>query len=426
MYEDFRDRNEVFSGVLARCPVRLHVGFRGTTEEVAGTLVSGTSFPVLGVGASAGRVLGPEDDRTAGAHPVAVLSHGYWVRRFGADPQIVGQTISVNGQPLTVVGVAAAGFHGTQLGRPDAIFVPLMMRPALTPGWKGFGNRRVMWLEVMARLKPGITRERALASMNVLYRQCLEGEARDIAGRPASFLKRFVEKKLVMLPGGQGTPELQAQLETSLIVLMAMVGLVVLIACANVANLLLARASARQRDTALRLALGAGRAQLARQLVVESLVLSLLGAALGLALATWTTSLLLRALPFEGLARTLSSDIDWRVGAYALGLAVLTAVLVSLVPALQSTRPDLVSSLKELLRQSRAQRKVDGGQPRILRPAARASAGTARRALGLHDVGAGHDRERQHLHPSRGGIPAPGRRGHEPARERGRPGLLCH
>jgi len=347
MFEDIRDRNQVFSGVLARFPTTLYLGHGGVGEAVEGSLVSGRFFEVLGVGAALGRVLTSEDDRTPGAHPVAVLSYGAWSRRFGQDPSIVGQTITVNGQPMTVVGVSAPGFRGIELGRSVDVFVPLMMKAQLTPLWNGLGDRRVMWLQVMARLAPGVTIQKAAAGMAVLYRQILETEAKDLAGKPESFLERFVAKKLEILPGDHGAPEIQSQLHTPLLVLMGMVGLVVLIACANVANLLLTRASARQKEIALRIAMGASRWRITRQLLVESLVLSLLGAALGLVFAAWTTALLIRLLPAEGLSTALSADPDWRVAGFALALAVVTALLVGLVPAVQSTRPDLVRSLKE-------------------------------------------------------------------------------
>jgi len=346
MYEDFRDRSQVLTGVLARFPTDLHVGYRGGAEVAPGSMVSGTYFDVLGVGPALGRVLVPADDR-AGAPPVAVLGHAYWARRFGSNPAVLGETIAVNGQPATVVGVAAAGFGGIQLGRVADVYVPLAMKPALTPVWNGIGERRVMWLEVLGRLRPELTLERARPALDLLYHQILKGEAAEMAGKPQSFLDRFQAKKLELLPGRFGIPDLRHQLGTPLLVLMAMVGLIVLIACANVANLLLARATARQKEIAVRLALGAARRRIARQLLVESLLLSLLAAAFGLVMASWTTAALLRVLSFQKVAQSLRAEPDLHAVLFALGLALLTTLLGGLVPALQASRAALSPALKD-------------------------------------------------------------------------------
>ncbi len=347
MYEDFRDRNAAFSGVLARFPVFVNVALGDETERVVADLVSGTYFEVLGLRPAAGRLLTPEDDRIPGGHPLVVLSHSYWVRRFAGDREIVGQKLSLNRQPMTVVGVTPAGFHGIELGRPVDVMVPLMMKAQITPTWNGLGERRSMWLQVLARLRPGTSVEQATAAMNVLYRQILEEEAQQLAGRPAEFLKRFVAKRLELVPGWQGIPDLEQRLSTPLLVLMAMVGLLLLIACANVANLLLAHASSRQREVAVRLALGAARGRLVRQLLVESVLLALLGGVAGLFFASWTGKALLRLLPFEGAAQTLSTQADLRVAGFTFGLSLLTGIVFGLAPALQSTRPELAPALKE-------------------------------------------------------------------------------
>jgi predicted permease len=347
MFMELRDQSSVFSGVLAEFTTPLHVTVGAQTENVNGVLVSGTFFDVLGLRPAAGRLLTPDDDRTPGAHPVAVLSHGFWTRRFAADAKVVGQSLLVNGQHMTVVGIAPPGFHGVEVGESLDVFVPLMMQPQVIPTWtRGLNDWRVRWLTVMARLKPGVSVEQAKASVNVLYGQLLLEDLARIETKSQRFRTEFPKKRLELLPGGRGVSGLRDQSKTPLLMLMGMVGLVLLIACANVANLLLARASSRQKEIALRLALGASRGRLVRQLLVECVVLSLAGGALGIAFSVWTADLLLRALPFEGAARVLSPDPDLRVGLFALVLSVLTGVVFGLVPALQSTRPDLAPTLK--------------------------------------------------------------------------------
>jgi predicted permease len=347
MYRDFRDTNAVFSGIAGRFPTALTLLADGQAERVNGELVSGNYFEVLGVRAVVGRTLTPADDRKPGAHPVAVLSHNYWTRRFGGDPSVLNRTIALNGQPMTIVGVIEPGFNGIVVGESPDVTVPIMMKALMTPTWDDLENRRSRWLTLLARLEPGVDIQKAEAAMNVIYRQINEEEVKLSEGFSPSFRERFVSKHLFLKPGQKGRSDLRTQFSTPILVLMGMVGQVLLIACANVANLLLARGAARQKEVAIRLALGASRGAIVRQRLVESLLLAGSGAILGLLIAWWTGSVLLKALPFEGAARTLSSAPDARVVAFALAVAACTAILFGLAPALQSTRPALTSTLKD-------------------------------------------------------------------------------
>src|SRR3954466_40647 len=297
MYRDVRDQNTVFDGVLARFPTPLTLLANGQSERVAGELVTGNYFDVLGVRAHIGRTLTPDDDRVPGGHPVAVLSHAFWVGRSAADPSVLNRTISLNGLPMTVVGVLPAGFFGIVVGERPDVMVPVMMKAQMTPTWDDLQSRTSRWLTVMARVKPGVSAAQAEAAMNVVYRQINELELKEMPTRSQSFRERFVSKHLFLRPGQRGRSDLRQQFTTPILVLMGMVGLVLLIACANVANLLLARGAARQKEVAVRLALGASRGAIVRQRLVESLVLSGAGALLGLALAWWTGSILLKMLP---------------------------------------------------------------------------------------------------------------------------------
>jgi putative ABC transport system permease protein len=311
--------------------------------------VSGTYFQVLGVGAAFGRVITPEDDKTRGDGFVAVLSYDYWRTRFGADPSIVGRRLTINNYPFTVIGVSAAGFDGLDIGQVASVRVPVMLKAQMTPNWDDVDNRRSRWVNVFGRLQPGVTREQALATAQPYFHGLLEQEVQMPAFSNTSAYTReqFLKGQMSLLPAAQGRAPIRQQLETPLKMLFSIVGGVLLIACANVASLLIARASSRQKEIAVRLALGASRGRIVGQLLVESVLLAGAGGILGLAVASWTTRFLIGYLPTVGTPHVITGSIDNRVLAFNFALSLVTGLLFGLVPALRSTRPTLAPTLKD-------------------------------------------------------------------------------
>jgi predicted permease len=352
MYQDYQQKAQAFSYVFARFAASTSISFGGQTERIDAELVSGNYFEALGVKPALGRVFSPEqDDRIYKGHPYVVLSYQYWTTRFAADPGVIGKKIIVNNYPMTIVGVSAAGFLGLDPSQSPQIRVPIQMKPLMTPGWDDLGNRRSQWVQVFARMKPGFTVQSAQASLQPLFTQILRDELTQPALSDISNYSRdrFLARKVQMESAAAGFSYLRREYGTALVVLMCMVGLVLLIACFNVANLLIARSVARQKEVAVRLAIGASRRQLLGQLLLESLLLSLTGAAAGLLLSVGIIRTLLSYLPAGDTPLMLHATPDPRILGFTAALAVVTGVVFGLAPALQAMHLDLWSTLKDVV-----------------------------------------------------------------------------
>ncbi|HLJ50686.1 MAG TPA: ABC transporter permease [Bryobacteraceae bacterium] len=346
-YEYVRDHNHSFNGVIAYSYGN-SVGMTvpGETSQdpqlAVCSMVSGNYFEVLGVTPAAGRVFSPQDNLKPGAHPYAVLSYDYWRRRFGANPAVLGKYILLNNAVLTVVGVARAGFHGAVVGRSPDLFVPIMEVQQIDSGMSMWKTRHFWWLNVMGRLRRETGIRQAQADLDLLFHQI---DQNDPETKPAPAYDRGRERRnrAAVLPGSQGFSRFQKQFAKPLIVLAIVVGLVLLIACANVANLLFARGASREKEIGIRLAIGASRTRLIAQLLVETVILALLGGAAGLAFAWWGARLLMALLPVESAPVALDITPDLRILGFAFGVSLLTALMCGLVPAFKATRPSLLA-----------------------------------------------------------------------------------
>ncbi len=363
-YAMFRDLEEQatdgFAGIAAHVAFGANLAHTNQTVNGQGMLVSGSYFPVLGVQPALGRLFGPADDETIGGHSVVVLSYRYWENRLGADPGVLGGTLVINGHPMTIVGVTASGFEGTTLGTMPDVFVPITMRGQMSRGWNRFDNRRTYWAYLFARLRPDVSIEQAGSEINAIYRGIInEVEAPLQAGMSEQTMERFRAKEITLERGWRGQSSLHSEVSTPLTLLFVITGLVLLIACANIANLLLARGAGRAQEMAIRGSLGASRRQLLTQLLTESCLLAVIGGIASLFVARWTLGLIASTMPAES-AQFITLELRPSVMFFAGVLSIGTGFLFGMYPALHSTRPDLVTMLKDT-----------AGQPSGARAAAR-------------------------------------------------------
>jgi putative ABC transport system permease protein len=347
MYKGLRENSGAVGDMLGQYAFSTSIASRGQTERSSGELVSGNYFEVLGVPPAIGRVFSLDDERVPGGHPVVVLSHAYWTRHFGRDASILNKSLLINNVEMTVVGVAREGFTGAQVGKSPDVFVPLMMTPQMTLGRNTLDHWNDYWLRVLARRKPGVSERQLAAGLNAAYHPLLEEQLPQINGWNELKRRAFLSKMIVLSPGARGRLVVQRDVGGGLITLFVMVALVLLIACTNVANLLLARGAARQREFAIREALGASRGRMISQLLVESLLCAVGGGILGVVLGSWLISVLTPIVIANAGIHGLTPNLDPTVLVFAAGTSLVCGLFFGIVPALRVTRSSVSEVIKD-------------------------------------------------------------------------------
>ncbi|MDP9338200.1 MAG: ABC transporter permease [Acidobacteriota bacterium] len=346
MFKGLRENHSVVSGMLARFAFNASLSSGGQTERGLGELVSGDYFEVLGVQPALGRLFTADDERSPGGSPLVVLSNGYWLQRFGGDPRVLNQSLLVNNTLLTVVGVAQKGFNGIQVGQTPDVFVPITMKGQMTPNRSGLDDWNDAWIAILARRKTDVSIAQLEAGLTAAYRPLLEQQLAVTKKFDPKQRDVFLKKTILALPGAAGRPTLQTDSGPALMTLFTLVALVLLIACTNVANLLLAQGASRQREFAIRSAMGASRSQMIRQLLIESSLCAAVGGALGLALGLWLMNILTPEVASTGVSG-LTTKLNGPVAVFAASATILSGILFGLIPAWRVTRTSITQTLKD-------------------------------------------------------------------------------